>query len=110
MKPPVLHMVGPNQQNRCGEDQENTNWPEKYLNDELARTLKFCEICKAEFIQVHGQDKMNTILTTMRADTMQTTDDNWAEDHPDEVLNHVTVETPTNVGLKTLRMYLEVGA
>tara|TARA_R110000744_G_scaffold344259_1_gene449532 strand:+ start:97 stop:429 length:333 start_codon:yes stop_codon:yes gene_type:complete len=108
MKSPTLHISGSNGQHRCGTNADDKNWPDKYLNDKVARTLEICETCMAMFIKSHGQNKMDDILTNLRANTMQNTEDYQVEDYNDEVMNQVIDITPTRECVKTLRMYLEV--
>lgn len=109
MKTPILHMVGPTHQHRCGNKKDDTNWPEKYLNDEVARTLDICETCVDEFIKTHGQNRMDEILTNLRANTMQNEEDYQVENDNNGGMNQVIDITPTSERVKTLRMYLEVG-
>jgi len=108
MKPPILHISGSNGQHRCGTNADDKNWPDKYLNDEVARTLDVCETCMAMFIQSHGQNRMDDILTNLRANTMQNTESYQIESYNDEVMNQAIDITPTRERVKTLRMYLEV--
>ena len=109
MKPPILHISGSNGQHRCGTNADDKNWPDKYLNDELARTLDVCETCMAMFIQSHGQNRMDDILANLRANTMQNTESYQIESYNDEVMNQAIDITHTRERVKTLRMYLEVG-
>ena len=108
MKPPVLHILGVDGW-LCNLSEDGSNWPEKYMDDEVARFLEFCEVCENEFVFKHGQEKMDAKKAWMRRDKSQESPLCSCGCHPEQTQSakRVIEHTPTMVRVrKTLRMYL----
>jgi hypothetical protein len=107
MKPPVLHI---NIENRylCNLIEDGSNWPEKYMDDDVARFLEYCVDCENEYIKLNGSEKMVSLKNNMRRDKSK--DDGLCNcgNHPDQGKYPLKdINTNTNNINPTLRMYLE---
>ncbi len=118
MKPPVLHIIGSGEQDAinglrwlCDRVEDGSNWPEKYMDDEVARFLDFCEDCERIYVEKYGREKMDEKINKLRGVNSK----NHVcpcECHPEGeyVPRNVAVkDTKTMERVRTLRMYLEGG-
>jgi hypothetical protein len=113
MKPPVLHLHG-NDGILCEVIQDDSNWPEKYLKDEVARQLDFCETCESKYVELFGQPKFDSLLRNIRNEEGLNDGYCGCGRHPEQkeirwVERELESHEPENGdnSLKTLRMYLE---
>ena len=111
MNPPKLHIqheLG----KLCGYIGDGTNWPQKYLDDEVARFLEFCEKCEQKYIEKYSQEKMDAKRDWMRRDLSEDSIDSACGRHPDgEYVPHPKESeknTKAKKCVKTIRMYLGV--
>lgn len=113
MKPPTLHILGDGTW-LCGFEEDGTNWPEKYMDDEVARFLEFCEGCEEAYVNKHGQEKMDAKRDWMRRDLSQDPELCPCGCHPEGMYippstsDDESIETHTQPSeeVRTLRMYL----
>ena len=105
-QPPTLHIGGTQQPYLC--DAERTeSWPEKYLDDAVARTLEVCESCLEIYESNQGTEAKERLLarlsdTEVRPPTTDTESVSEPESSP--------IESPVSDSAgeaKTLRQYLE---
>ena len=104
-QPPILHIGGSETPFLC--DAERTNsWPDKYLDDAVARTLEVCESCLEIYESNRGSEAKESLLArlsdTPAPPTTDTESVSESESSP--------IESPISdyIGeAKTLRQYLE---
>ena len=110
MNPPKLHIqheLG----KLCGYIGDETNWPQKYLDDEVARFLDFCEKCERLYVEKYSQEKMDAKRDWIRRDLSDETECPCGC-HPDgeNIPSHKESQNntvPKMKDVKTIRMYLE---
>jgi hypothetical protein len=114
LNPPKLHIqhgLG----KLCGYIGDETNWPQRYLDDEVARFLEFCEKCEQKYVEKYSQEKMDAKRDWMRRDLSEDSIGCPCGRHPDGEYILSPEESqkytkPKKKVVKTIRMYLEVGA
>ena len=62
--PPTLH-IATSGAKLCGYVQEGS-WPEKFLEDSVARTLELCEACLTHYTEQHGEEAAENLLANIR--------------------------------------------
>jgi hypothetical protein len=93
----------------CGLIEDGSNWPEKYLDDDVARFLDFCKDCELRYIEKYDEQKFITLKDRMRRDKSKDSGFCGCGCHPEQENNKVKENIINNSieGIKTLRMYLE---
>lgn len=111
MNPPVLHLMGAESEHLCKLIEDGSNWPEKYMDDEVARFLEFCELCETNYVKKHGQENMDKKKAWLRRDMKQDSEECPCGSHPEGMVLDRSPTTPiTKKKVKTLREYLGVRA
>tara|TARA_R110002020_G_scaffold157312_3_gene340001 strand:+ start:62 stop:400 length:339 start_codon:yes stop_codon:yes gene_type:complete len=111
MKAPVLHIMSGDKW-LCGLREDGSNWPEKYMDDEVARFLEFCEGCEVEYIKKYDKEAFIDKRNHMRRDMSNENSMCGCGNHPEQTLNKrkvIPMDVPTTkqVAVMTLRMYLD---
>ena len=107
MKPPVLH-IRSGDRFLCRLIEDDSNWPEKYMDDDVARFLEFCVDCETEYIKLYGSEKMVALKNNMRRDKSKDSGLCRCGMHPDQSKNLIKDSNIHNNNVNpTLRMYLE---
>lgn len=105
-QPPTLHIGGTQQPYLC--DAERTeSWPEKYLDDAVARTLEVCESCLEIYESNRGTESKERLLARLSETFVPPpATDTESVSEPDS--SPIPSPTPkVVVEAMTLRQYLE---
>jgi len=101
-QPPTLHIGGTQQPYLCDAERIES-WPEKYLDDAVARTLEVCESCLEIYESNRGTESKERLLARL-SETPATDTESVSE--PDS--SPIPSPTPkVVVEAMTLRQYLE---
>jgi len=109
MKPPVLHIMSGGDW-LCGLIEDGSNWPEEYMDDDVARFLEFCKGCEVEYIKKYGEEKFIEKKNWMRRDKSKDSGFCNCGCHPDQNskdYNKRVEDIKIEEKVMTLRMYLE---
>jgi hypothetical protein len=104
--PPTLHIGGSEKPYLC--DAERTeSWPEKYLDDAVARTLEVCEFCLDIYESKRGSEAKERLLARL-SDTSAPPAATDTESVSESESSPIESPVSDYVGeAKTLRQYLE---
>jgi hypothetical protein len=108
MAKPVLHIIRGSGR-LCKTPYTGSNWSEKYLDDEVARKLDICKVCKEKYIELNGLEMFHKIEIRLGQSEIKGIENCDCGCHPDDNSNITKyVNKKTNKpDILTLRMYLE---
>ncbi|MGI9556147.1 MAG: hypothetical protein ACR2M9_04725 [Cyanophyceae cyanobacterium] len=106
-QPPILHISSNSDTPYLCDAQRTESWPEKYLDDAVARTLEVCESCLDIYESNQGTEAKQRLLTRLSETSVPTTETDTESVSEPESSPKPSPITKVAVESMTLRQYLE---
>ena len=108
MAKPVLH-ISKGSGRLCDLPYNGSNWPEKYMDDKVARKLDICSDCKDKYIKINSQELFEQLENRLRGHKKKGLENCDCGCHPDKGMKITKSINKQRDKQKvmTLRMYLD---